>query len=480
MTARQLSACHRGRRGAPGVPRSHRPDRAGAFTLSPRPARSPGPFPVPVIQAKAHVRPAALGPHTFRAPQLALLPGPLRVPPTARRPPHRPAGGRPAGLLGGQRPARQPCADRPAQRGHRLQDRRHHRVPQVLRLHPRRVAHVRHRLRPGAGGHRPAPGASRRRPLLRRGAVRQFPLRPGLARPRPRGQRPTAHRRRRAPGVDDPHPARTRRPGTDRHAHHPVPARRAGRLVGCAARRGGVAPLRRRGPLRRPTAPPGRRLPPRRGPFRGLRQRRRGSARPPGVRPRRPGAPGVRPVRGRRDPRRLHRGTRHRTGAARPGRRHQPFPPPHADHPLPRRRPGRVDRHRAGPLQDPRARRGGCARGPRVPLHAGRPGRRGRGGLRGQGGRHAARRPPLGRPGRARPAAGDGPGDDARGQAAGGREALAEAVVAELETVRPLYPDSVRAGFVHPLSVEWARHRDLAVNPRTGKLVRVLDERPTA
>ncbi|MCX5192360.1 phenylacetate--CoA ligase family protein [Streptomyces sp. NBC_00249] len=61
-----------------------------------------------------------------------------------------------------------------------------------------------------------------------------------------------------------------------------------------------------------------------------------------------------------------------------------------------------------------------------------------------------------------------------------GREELAEAVVAELENVRPLYPDSVRAGFVHPLSVEWVRHRDLAVNPRSGKLVRVLDERPTA
>ncbi|MCX5589044.1 phenylacetate--CoA ligase family protein [Streptomyces erythrochromogenes] len=60
------------------------------------------------------------------------------------------------------------------------------------------------------------------------------------------------------------------------------------------------------------------------------------------------------------------------------------------------------------------------------------------------------------------------------------RESLARAVVAELESVRPLYPDSVRAGFVHPLSVEWARHRDLAVNPRSGKLVRVLDERPTA
>ncbi|MER5727291.1 phenylacetate--CoA ligase family protein [Streptomyces sp. NPDC002138] len=64
-------------------------------------------------------------------------------------------------------------------------------------------------------------------------------------------------------------------------------------------------------------------------------------------------------------------------------------------------------------------------------------------------------------------------GDDAR-------DALAKAVVAELEAVRPLYPDSVRAGFVHPLTVEWVRHRDLAVNPRTGKLVRVLDERPTA
>lgn len=72
------------------------------------------------------------------------------------------------------------------------------------------------------------------------------------------------------------------------------------------------------------------------------------------------------------------------------------------------------------------------------------------------------------------------PGDDAPGEVAGGRDALAEAVVTELETVRPLYPDSVRAGFVHPLSVEWARHRDLAVNPRSGKLVRVLDERPTA
>ncbi|MCX4825738.1 AMP-binding protein [Streptomyces sp. NBC_01142] len=68
------------------------------------------------------------------------------------------------------------------------------------------------------------------------------------------------------------------------------------------------------------------------------------------------------------------------------------------------------------------------------------------------------------------------PGDDDPA----GLEPLAKGVVTELETARPLYPDSVRAGFVHPLSVEWARHRDLAVNPRSGKLVRVLDERPTA
>ncbi|MFK0237557.1 phenylacetate--CoA ligase family protein [Streptomyces vinaceus] len=59
-------------------------------------------------------------------------------------------------------------------------------------------------------------------------------------------------------------------------------------------------------------------------------------------------------------------------------------------------------------------------------------------------------------------------------------EVLAKAVVTGLDAARPLYPDSVGAGFVHPLRVEWAGHRDLVVNPRTGKLVRVLDERPTS
>ncbi|MEU5433675.1 phenylacetate--CoA ligase family protein [Streptomyces sp. NPDC020719] len=68
------------------------------------------------------------------------------------------------------------------------------------------------------------------------------------------------------------------------------------------------------------------------------------------------------------------------------------------------------------------------------------------------------------------------PGDDDPA----GLDVLAKAVVSELNDARPFYPDSVANGFVHPLGVEWARHRDLVVNPRSGKLVRVIDERPTA
>ncbi|MFB7782721.1 phenylacetate--CoA ligase family protein [Streptomyces vinaceus] len=68
----------------------------------------------------------------------------------------------------------------------------------------------------------------------------------------------------------------------------------------------------------------------------------------------------------------------------------------------------------------------------------------------------------------------------APGQDPAALEVLAKAVVTGLDAARPLYPDSVGAGFVHPLRVEWAGHRDLVVNPRTGKLVRVLDERPTS
>ncbi|MFG3001357.1 phenylacetate--CoA ligase family protein [Streptomyces sp. NPDC048340] len=58
--------------------------------------------------------------------------------------------------------------------------------------------------------------------------------------------------------------------------------------------------------------------------------------------------------------------------------------------------------------------------------------------------------------------------------------ALAEAIAHGLYAARPHYPDSVAKRFVHPLAVEWVRHRDLAVNSRSGKLIRVLDERPTS
>ncbi|MEV7416973.1 AMP-binding protein [Streptomyces sp. NPDC089919] len=59
-------------------------------------------------------------------------------------------------------------------------------------------------------------------------------------------------------------------------------------------------------------------------------------------------------------------------------------------------------------------------------------------------------------------------------------DALTRSVVAALNAARPFYPENADAGHIHPLVVEWTRHRDLVVNDRSGKLVRVLDERPTA
>ncbi|MET8582328.1 phenylacetate--CoA ligase family protein [Streptomyces collinus] len=52
------------------------------------------------------------------------------------------------------------------------------------------------------------------------------------------------------------------------------------------------------------------------------------------------------------------------------------------------------------------------------------------------------------------------------------------AVVAAVLAQRPFYAEATAAGHVNALAVEWVRHRDLAVNARSGKLVRVLDERP--
>lgn len=43
---------------------------------------------------------------------------------------------------------------------------------------------------------------------------------------------------------------------------------------------------------------------------------------------------------------------------------------------------------------------------------------------------------------------------------------------------RPLYPAEVEAGAIHPLAIEWIARAELITNPRTGKLIQVVDERP--
>jgi phenylacetate-CoA ligase len=55
---------------------------------------------------------------------------------------------------------------------------------------------------------------------------------------------------------------------------------------------------------------------------------------------------------------------------------------------------------------------------------------------------------------------------------------VGEAVVAAVLAQRPLYASATAAGHVSPLAIEWVRHGDLAVNSRSGKLIRVIDERP--
>ncbi|MER7752569.1 phenylacetate--CoA ligase family protein [Kitasatospora sp. NPDC097643] len=55
---------------------------------------------------------------------------------------------------------------------------------------------------------------------------------------------------------------------------------------------------------------------------------------------------------------------------------------------------------------------------------------------------------------------------------------LADRLVEAVYTARPLYPEEVALGTVHDLAVEWVPRSELVVNPRTGKLQQVLDERP--
>jgi phenylacetate-CoA ligase len=55
---------------------------------------------------------------------------------------------------------------------------------------------------------------------------------------------------------------------------------------------------------------------------------------------------------------------------------------------------------------------------------------------------------------------------------------LAGHLIAAVYAARPLYPAEVELGAIHHLSVEWVPRSGLVTNPRTGKLVQVVDERP--
>ncbi|EPY92761.1 hypothetical protein K530_51690 [Streptomyces noursei CCRC 11814] len=71
-------------------------------------------------------------------------------------------------------------------------------------------------------------------------------------------------------------------------------------------------------------------------------------------------------------------------------------------------------------------------------------------------------------------------GDPATGDDGDARDLghLAAAIAKEILAARPMYAAEVDAARIHPLAVEWVRHDELVVNVRTGKLMRVIDERP--
>lgn len=55
--------------------------------------------------------------------------------------------------------------------------------------------------------------------------------------------------------------------------------------------------------------------------------------------------------------------------------------------------------------------------------------------------------------------------------------ALEQDIAERLDAARPVFPDHVRRELIHPLSVEWVGPQGLTVNQRTGKLIRLIDER---
>jgi phenylacetate-CoA ligase len=57
------------------------------------------------------------------------------------------------------------------------------------------------------------------------------------------------------------------------------------------------------------------------------------------------------------------------------------------------------------------------------------------------------------------------------------RDALESALTERLACVRPMFDEHVRQGKIHPLAFEWVGVDGLTLNSRTGKLVRLIDER---
>ncbi|MEV8631570.1 hypothetical protein AB0395_07915 [Streptosporangium sp. NPDC051023] len=55
---------------------------------------------------------------------------------------------------------------------------------------------------------------------------------------------------------------------------------------------------------------------------------------------------------------------------------------------------------------------------------------------------------------------------------------LTQQFIDAVHAARPMYPEYAAQGFIRPLAVEWVRPSELVTNPRTGKLVQMVDERP--
>ncbi|MEU4226653.1 hypothetical protein AB0F17_20345 [Nonomuraea sp. NPDC026600] len=55
---------------------------------------------------------------------------------------------------------------------------------------------------------------------------------------------------------------------------------------------------------------------------------------------------------------------------------------------------------------------------------------------------------------------------------------LTQRLIDAVYAAKPLYPQSVEEGLIHPLTIEWVRPTELVLHPRTGKVLQVVDERP--